>query len=96
MELNKYKFSLGKHRSNNVIWIKFQYSLKLKENLKRNFLSEKWSVKQKSWYLSGLKSIRETLNIQLDEIVSKTILKIHPINQEPYIKMSEVLNLKTL
>ena len=94
MELHKYTFSLGKHRDHHVIWIKFKFSLELEENLKRNFPSVKWSSKQKSWYLPDLRPIREKLNIQLDEIGRKAILKIHPINQEPYIKMSEVLSLK--
>ncbi len=94
MELNKYKFSLGEHRGHNVIWIKFPYSLKLKEDLKRDFSSAKWSAKQKSWYLPDLKSIRKKLNIKLDEIGSRAILKIHLINQEPYMKMSEILSLK--
>ncbi len=94
MELNKYQFSFGQHRNNNVIWISFPYSFELKQALKTRFPSAKWSATNKKWYLPDLPSVRKELALSEKTIVTNLIDKIHPINKMAFTNFIEQLELK--
>ena len=94
MELSEYKFITGNHRGKEVIWIHFNYSLELKNQLRKRFSSVRYSASNKRWYLYDLPAIRNQLNIKEKTIGHKLVLKIHPINREAFVSFQDQLHLK--
>ncbi len=94
MDFEKYTFTAGTHKDKKVIFIAFEYDLKLKEALKARFSSVKWSQSQKRWYLPDLPSVRQQLNMALSKGRPKALRCIHPINQGAYDAMQDQLQLK--
>ncbi len=94
MDLKNYNFSFGKYKNKNVIWIDFQYSLKLKNDLKTRFPSAKWSASNKKWYLPDFTEIRKILELPEKEFSNKLISQIRPINQPAIQQFIEQLKLK--
>lgn len=93
MDLSQYQFSFGVHHQKNVIWIRFEYSILLKNNLKSRFPSAKWSPSNKAWYLPDFPSIREQLNLKI-KVGENEISKINRINLDAYLAYKKQLQLK--
>jgi len=94
--INNYQYSLGKHHDKNVIWVKFENNLKLRNTLKQKFPFVKFSYTQKCWYLPDIASIREQVGISKKNEVSKELmLKINEINRPALQKMFDTLILKS-
>ena len=94
MDFSNYTFKKSVHRNQNVILIGFQYSQKLKTDLKEKFPSVKWSATKKSWYLPDLPVVRKALHLKPKNTVLQKVQTIHPINQNAYIQLNEALSLK--
>lgn len=94
MNLSNYTFKIGEHRGKKVIFISFEYNIKLKQDLKNKFNSAKWSRTKKLWYLPDLNSVREQLNIKKTTVIDKNINKIHQINKKEFRNYVEQLELK--
>lgn len=94
MIISNYKFKLGTHRNKKVILIYFEYTIELKEALRKRFPSARYSKTKRCWYLLDLPSIRKLLNISQANLVEKYIDKIDPINQKPFKLYVEQLELK--
>jgi site-specific recombinase XerD len=90
-----YQFSMGEHRDKNVIFVHFQFSAILKNELKEKFSSAKWSASQSCWYLPDSNAIRKEVGITPRLEPGKTVFaQIHPVNQPALKKMHEQLLLK--
>jgi len=94
MKLSNYKFTIGKHKEKEVIWIQFAYTSELKNQLRQRFSSVKYSASKKSWYLPDFPAIRNQVNIEDKTIGHKLFSKIHPINKEAFIAYQNQLKLK--
>ena len=94
MDFKQFNFSLGTHKSNNVIWIDFPYQRNLVNNLKKRFPSVKWSQSAKSWYLLDLPAVRTVLGITKVDVHLKWVDKIHPNNKVALQNFYEQLELK--
>ncbi len=94
MNLENYILATGIHYNKKVIWIAFSYNTLLKKELKLKFPSVKWSQTRKMWYLPDFPSIRKLLKMQEEEIGSRLLPKIHPVNQNAFITMRNQLELK--
>ena len=91
-----YRFSIGEHYSENVIFVHFPYNLLLKDELKKKFSSAKWSVLNKCWYLPDNNAVRIEIGMPPKTEVGKAVLsKIHPINLVALKRMHESLLLKS-
>lgn len=94
MDFSKYKYTIATHRGQGVILIQFEFSERLKDDMRQRFPSAKWSQTKKSWYLPDLPSIRRALNLNEKSEVDKRVAKINPVNRKAYIEMHEQLKLK--
>jgi site-specific recombinase XerD len=94
MDLDNYKFSLGNHRNKKVIWIRFTYSVELKNQLKSEFPSAKFSATQKAWYLPDFPSIKLRLQIDFPNNLPKSFSNIHEVNQMAFVDFTNLLRLK--
>lgn len=94
MDFSKYKYTIATHRGQGVILIQFEFSERLKDDMRQRFPSAKWSQTKKSWYLPDLPSIRRALNLNEKSEVDKRVSKINPVNRKAYIEMHEQLKLK--
>ena len=94
MNFSKYTYQPSEHKNKKVILIKFPYNNKLKDELKKQFPSAKWSASKKSWYLPDLNVVRKALKLPLNDNIKEQLIKIHPINQKAYSNLNKQLNLK--
>lgn len=94
MDFSQYKFITTKHKNQNVIIVKFNYSLKLKNELKANFPNARWSQSKKYWYLPDTPALRKVLNLPQKKWGEQLFDKIHPINQPEFEKYIKTLTLK--
>jgi site-specific recombinase XerD len=90
-----YQFSIGEYHDRNLIFVHFQFSLALINELKEKFPSAKWNGEKKCWYLPDTNSIRSEIGIKSKSEPGKVILaQIHHINQPALKRMHELLLLK--
>ena len=94
MNLSSYTYKPTEHKNKKVILVKFPYDNKLKVELKNRFPSAKWSASKKSWYLPDLPVVRQALSLQAKNNIEEKLNKIHPVNQQAYLKLNQQLNLK--
>ena len=94
MDLNNFVFVFGEHRGKKIIWISFEYSLKLKQEFKSRFPSAKWSQTNKAWYLPDLPVLRMELNLSQKEVGSNEYHKICDVNLDALKKYKNQLDLK--
>ncbi len=92
MDLSLYQFSFGRHYEKEVIWIRFRYTIALKNALKSRFPSAKWSKTHKAWHLPDLPAVRKVLNLPPKK--TKTVTAISPENQIALQNFINTLNLK--
>lgn len=94
MNLNSYSFEFGEHRGKKVIFIRFPYSIQLKDELKKRFPSAKWSQTNKAWYLPDFPSTRTQLELKTKPLGHTLDLHIHPVNQKAFENLRNQLQLK--
>jgi len=94
MDFSNYQFSIGQHKSKNVIFIKFDYNEKHKKDLQSRFPSAKWSASKKAWYLPDLPSLRTILGLKMNNNNFKVLDKIHRVNKQALHKFIQQLELK--
>jgi len=94
MDLSRYTFEFGEHRSKKVILIHFDYQASLKNALKQRFPTAKWSQTQKAWYLPNLPVIRKALNLKESLVDKKKLALISTSNKRAYQQMENQLTLK--
>ena len=93
--IKNYQFSLGEHRDKNVIFVKFPFSVELKNELKNKFPIAKWSATKKTWYLPDVPSLRKELGLEVKTELGKAAMcQIHLVNIPAIEKMREQLLLK--
>jgi integrase/recombinase XerD len=90
---SKVSFSLGEHRNQKVIFIRFEYDLGL-TNWVKGLTGTKWSRSNKSWYVLDNEQNRAKFNLLPKPIGSIELTKIHEVNQGAYQAMQETLILK--
>jgi len=90
-----YNFKIGLHRSKEVLWIYFDYTQILKNDLRKRFPSAKYSASKKAWYLPDLPVLRSELGLPQKEIGQKIIEHIDDINKEALKAMQNMLVLKS-
>jgi len=90
-----YQFSMGEHHDKNVIFVHFQFSSILKNELKEKFSSAKWSASKSCWYLPDINTIRKEIGLTPKLEPGKIVFtQIHSVNQPALKKMHELLLLK--
>lgn len=94
MDFQFYTFSFGSHYNKNVVWIKFQNILELKNKLRTAFPSAKWSNTNKAWYLPDLPSVRTALNLDQKEFGENLMATIHLVNHLAFNNFINQLKLK--
>ncbi len=94
MNFSKYTFSVGTHEDKKVIWITFPSNEQLIKDLCKRFPSARWSTTNKAWYLPDFPSTRAIVGLATEEIGSKLIHKIAPINRQAFWNMKNQLELK--
>jgi len=94
MEMSNYSFTIGEHKSKNVIWISFPFNQKHIDELKIRFSSAKWSRAENKWYLPDLPVIRTELKIQQKPIGDKLEKQFTAENLLAFNQMSNQLALK--
>lgn len=94
MDFSQYAFSLGEHKGKKVIFIQFEYSEELKNQLRNRFPSVRWSAGKKMWHLPDLPSVRTALSLKQKEVGSSAKQKIHSVNQKALNTFVEQLKLK--
>jgi len=93
--LQNYRFSIGEHRQENVIFVQFHFSYELKDELKTKFPAAKWSNSKKLWYLPDNNAIRNEIGMTSKTEVGKAVVsQIHPVNQDALKRMHDLLLLK--
>lgn len=94
MNFSQYAFQPSQHRGKKVVLVKFRFDEALKADLRKRFPSVRWSATKKSWYLPDLPAVRRELKMVQRSTIPEKAIKIHPVNREAYIKLSEQLKLK--
>lgn len=90
-----FTFSLGVHNNKEIIWIRFPYDILLQKHL-REFVKAKWSTSQKCWYCIDNAYYRQLFGLTSKDIGQNALLKIHPVNQKPFLRYRDTLILKGL
>ena len=91
--VENYKFELGTHKDQHVIWIKFPYNNKLIEALKQA-VKMKWSNSNKSWYTLDVSHYRQLFGIEQKVHTKATFQQINTVNQEAFERYVQQLKLK--
>lgn len=89
----KVTYSLGEHRNQKVIFIRFERDLAL-TNWVKSLTGAKWSRTQKSWYVIDNEQYRIKFNLPRNAIGTVEATKIPEANHEAYRAMQEMLILK--
>lgn len=87
-------FSVGKHKTKNVIWCKFPKNDALLFALKKQYPFCRWSNTNKCWYITDSVEIRKQLGLAQKEPSENLLHKIHPVNQPALQGMENQLKLK--
>ena len=89
------KYELATHKGQNVIFIRFNYSLDL--NLRvRKLIGVQWSQSQKSWYVLDNISYREKFGLEKKPLAGKEIItNIDGVNRPAFQLYLETLQLKS-
>lgn len=69
MSATKYKYTIGKHRNQDVIFIHFEKNVELLETVKQ-LIDSKWSNTKQSWYVPDTIAYREQLGISTTTVMS--------------------------
>ena len=94
MNFKNYTFEIATHKNQNIILVKFDFDLSLKNDLRHRFPSAKWSATKKTWYLPDLPAVRNALKLAPKNTLVCKVKKIHPVNQEAYLNLNKQLTLK--
>ncbi len=94
MDFSKYHFEPAEHRGKKIVLVRFKYNKSNQTALRNRFPSSKWSATKKSWYLPDLPVVRRELKMGPYSAIAEKAFRIHPINQEAYLKMHQQLQLK--
>lgn len=87
-------YSLGTHKGQAVIFIRFAYDRVLIEETKK-LTGARWSVSQKAWYVLDTASYREMFGLGSKPAVSELVLAgIDPVNQPALTALVSTLQLK--
>lgn len=90
---NRFQFSIGEHRDNNVIWVSFEKNSELIAYLKSQ-TKAKWSANHQKWYVADCRHYRELFGL-VQAITGKTVIsKIHLVNLPEFQRFQEHLKLK--
>ena len=92
-QAEKFKFSLGMHRDNDVIWVAFPNDPALRNHIKE-FVKLNWSQSQKCWYCKDTTVYRELFGLEPKSHGQSALLKIHPVNRPAFERFVETLALK--
>lgn len=92
--LTPYTFTLGEHRNQKVIFIKFDKNPTLLTEIK-NLIGSSWSQTYSSWYVPDAIEYRKLFKIPITYGISKkSILKVNTINQQQLKEYINQLKLK--
>lgn len=94
MNVKAYTYNYTTHRDKKVITISFAYTPDLKKALRQRFPSARYSRTLRCWYLPDLPVVRQQLNLPPPKPVAAQQRGVHPVNQEAYDSMVEMLDLK--
>jgi integrase/recombinase XerD len=95
MDINQYVFEKSYHGSGKIIKIIFPYNVLLKNKLKLEVPSARWSATMKCWYVPNNKYFRAKFQLPDDEIYDyKKYFELSGDNKLAYIAMYEQLKLK--
>lgn len=89
----KVSYTLGEHRNQKVIFIRFDYDIALAQWVK-SLTGAKWSRTQKAWYVLDTTQYRAKFGLAPKAIGNAESNKIHEANKAAYQKMQEMLLLK--
>lgn len=86
-------YEIGKHRDQNVIFIRFDYDAKLVTRVKK-LVGSKWSRTHSSWYVPDVHTYREKFGLE-DRLVSKNAYtNIASVNKNALERYISTLQLK--
>jgi integrase/recombinase XerD len=95
MDKSQYKFEKSFHGSKKIIKIIFPFNNDLKNKLKQEISSARWSTTLKCWYVPNNEFFRKKLELPNDEIADyKKYFKLCGENQVAFARMYEQLKLK--
>ncbi|MCZ2355984.1 MAG: site-specific integrase [Bacteroidia bacterium] len=92
-DLSRISTSTGKHRDQNVIWLKFEKNYNLITQIKQN-LPARWSQSQKCWYVLDNRTNRFKLGLENNVVGSEVIDNISDVNKPEFEKFQNILTLK--
>ncbi|MBV7270594.1 tyrosine-type recombinase/integrase [Winogradskyella luteola] len=95
MDFSKYIFTPGNHKGKSVIWITFPKDQQLIKSLRKRFPSAKWSKTKVAWHLPDLTSVRNEVGLHKENPISKQLIGVHLVNQQPIIDLYNQLMLKS-
>ncbi|MFN8285099.1 MAG: tyrosine-type recombinase/integrase [Chitinophagales bacterium] len=90
----KVTYELDNHGGKNVILIKFPYDKQLVERVKK-LVGVKWSNTKKAWYVLDTQQYRQKFGLPEKQLGKEVLLKIHPVNQQAFTDLIEILQLKS-
>lgn len=91
--LSQYKFHIGTHRNQNVIFIQFERNAELNQQV-RELIGSKWSNSQKMWYVPDVSEYRKKFNLKTTLVGKLTLSKIDETNHSELKRFIEKLQLK--
>ena len=71
-DARNYKFMIGMLDGENMIWVRFPYDLRLKDELREKFPSARWNILQKCWHLPNTHEIQEKASLASKPVAKKT------------------------
>ena len=95
LNLNLFRFEIGTHKENNVIWIHFPKNFDVLKHLK-SFTKPRWSQSQLCWYVPDKIHYRDLFNLEKKILGKQALLQIHPINLHALTELQNEIILRGL
>ncbi len=93
MDKNNPEYEPGIHHGKSVIFIRFEYSRTLNDEIKK-LPGVHWSQSQKSWYVLDTPFFRAKFGMLPNPVGKELLAHIEPINQPALHRLIETLQLK--
>ena len=90
---SKFKYSIGTHNNQNVIFIQFEKDQNLIAQVKQ-LIGSRWSQSKKSWYVPNVAEYRKNFGIETIPVGKLVLTKISAKNQIELQKFIETIQLK--
>lgn len=92
-DVSKYQVSLGVHKKQDVIWIKFPRDFQLMAEI-RKLKGSTWSASKKCWYVRDTPVFRQLFHIPLKNMGKAALQKIHAVNRPALQRLQEQMKLR--